>query len=354
MPDEPPTDHIPDDTPVTLGVDLGQGNVFIAALDAAGRVTGPYTAVGHTSTDGITTAAPGITAERVMSWLAAYGFGPAAGEPQPAQPVTPAGGDVLDTIDATLTGLCACGCREPLAPDGPSAYFADDACQWRWNNRRATDPGDVYRRADQPPTAAPRPNPATPPAPPPLPPGWQPLLDAPLGAAGVGGLSVAVWECPNILGAGYRVPCPGCAARVIPSVTRIADRSERPFHLANPPRLQVFHRCPRCWVQLPGPPLIADVKVVAPPVLLGEQPTTSLVLSLSDGGNRIERTLDLPGLRQATNPGGIIDGVWTDMATALGRRRAEQQRHAMAVQLRMRHVAVPVINHSGHLHFGGA
>lgn len=54
----------------------------------------------------------------------------------------------LAAIDATVDGRCACGCGKELGPDAASAWFASEYCQLRWAGRRATDPGDVYRRDD--------------------------------------------------------------------------------------------------------------------------------------------------------------------------------------------------------------
>lgn len=56
--------------------------------------------------------------------------------------------DVLDSIDATLSERCACGCDRPLDPAGPSAWFATADCQWTWQNAAATHPNDVYNRPD--------------------------------------------------------------------------------------------------------------------------------------------------------------------------------------------------------------
>lgn len=313
----------------TFGVDLGmagQGHVYIAALDGAGRIVGPFTDVGHLG--------EGVTVAAVEAQLAAYGFGP---EPERRHVEQPAG-DVLDTIDATLDNLCACGCGVRLDPGGPSAYFADDDCQWRWNNRHSTIPADVTE---------PHPPPAARPGPPPFPPGFQPLIDAFTAAqpAGSDTLAVAVWDCPNVLGAGYRVHCPGCDGRVIPSVTRIVDTADRPFHLLNPPAVQVFQRCPHCWVQIPGTPLIANVETAGPPAPDGEQPPTSLVLSLHDGESHVERVLDLAGLWTAEDPDGIIAAVWADMAAVLYQRRSARQVRLDAVAARIRQqYAMPIIN----------
>lgn len=63
-------------------------------------------------------------------------------------PATRATPDALAAIDATVDGLCACGCGRRLDPAGPSGWFADAGCQWRYLQRHATDPTDVYRRSD--------------------------------------------------------------------------------------------------------------------------------------------------------------------------------------------------------------
>jgi hypothetical protein len=56
--------------------------------------------------------------------------------------------DILDRIDAATADLCACGCNQPLDPHGASGWFAEQACQQRWNEQHATNPHDVYRRND--------------------------------------------------------------------------------------------------------------------------------------------------------------------------------------------------------------
>lgn len=38
----------------------------------------------------------------------------------------------LAKIDAAIEGRCACGCGVMLDPTGPSAWFASEVCQWRW------------------------------------------------------------------------------------------------------------------------------------------------------------------------------------------------------------------------------
>lgn len=56
--------------------------------------------------------------------------------------------DILNLIDNATEHRCACGCNTPLHPDGPSAWFASQECQRRWNETHATDPADVYNRPD--------------------------------------------------------------------------------------------------------------------------------------------------------------------------------------------------------------
>lgn len=45
--------------------------------------------------------------------------------------------DILDLIDNATEQRCACGCGTRLDPDGPSAWFASEWCQKRWNEARA-------------------------------------------------------------------------------------------------------------------------------------------------------------------------------------------------------------------------
>jgi hypothetical protein len=44
--------------------------------------------------------------------------------------------DILDRIDTAIEGRCACGCGTQLDPNGPSAWFATESCQRRWNRPR--------------------------------------------------------------------------------------------------------------------------------------------------------------------------------------------------------------------------
>jgi hypothetical protein len=53
--------------------------------------------------------------------------------------------DIIATIDAATEGLCACGCGTPLDAGGPSAWWASELCQERWQG--GMDPTRVARRA---------------------------------------------------------------------------------------------------------------------------------------------------------------------------------------------------------------
>ena len=55
---------------------------------------------------------------------------------------------ILTRIDATVEGRCACGCGTRLDPDGPSAWFAGERCQRRYQQAQATNPGDVLDRPE--------------------------------------------------------------------------------------------------------------------------------------------------------------------------------------------------------------
>lgn len=56
--------------------------------------------------------------------------------------------DIINTIDAAVSEICACGCGLPLPADGPSAWFLDDSCQRRWHEARTTDPHRVRGSTD--------------------------------------------------------------------------------------------------------------------------------------------------------------------------------------------------------------
>lgn len=50
---------------------------------------------------------------------------------------------VLTAIDAAVQETCSCGCGRKLKPNGPSEWFATEACQRRYQARQATKPGEV-------------------------------------------------------------------------------------------------------------------------------------------------------------------------------------------------------------------
>jgi rubrerythrin len=49
----------------------------------------------------------------------------------------------LAAIDAAVDGCCACGCGAELDPVGPSAWFASEGCQRRYQRRAARRPDEV-------------------------------------------------------------------------------------------------------------------------------------------------------------------------------------------------------------------
>jgi len=53
---------------------------------------------------------------------------------------------VLADIEATVDGLCACGCGIRLGPNSDSAWFASDECQARWNAHNAGIDNDNLSR----------------------------------------------------------------------------------------------------------------------------------------------------------------------------------------------------------------
>lgn len=89
--------------------------------------------------------AQGSPTSEVTEATATARGGAAAGR-TPGQHAT---GGVVDAIDAAVDGLCGCGCKTRIRPDGPSVYFASQECQSRWANSTQVDnPGEVYRGED--------------------------------------------------------------------------------------------------------------------------------------------------------------------------------------------------------------
>ncbi len=91
-------------------------------------------------------------AEPAPRWVTDYS--PAAVRaPYAARATAPAGpvaGSDVDDITATIEGLCACPCRAPIPPDGPSAYYASPECQRRWNQAQHGNAEDSHRIDQRP------------------------------------------------------------------------------------------------------------------------------------------------------------------------------------------------------------
>lgn len=54
-----------------------------------------------------------------------------------------------DVLPAATDSLCGCGCGRPLNPNGPSTYFASEACQRVWNERLSVAADEHVRLAVQ-------------------------------------------------------------------------------------------------------------------------------------------------------------------------------------------------------------
>lgn len=51
--------------------------------------------------------------------------------------------DILDQITAAVDGRCACGCGAAVTDDSPSAWFAGEKCQIRWQRQQRGEPEPV-------------------------------------------------------------------------------------------------------------------------------------------------------------------------------------------------------------------
>jgi hypothetical protein len=244
------------------------------------------------------------------------------------------GADILDTIDAAVQELCACGCRQPLTPDGPSAFYASPECQRRFMEAQTTDPHDVYRRDDAAPyvgvdsavwplTETPTEHPETSgDAPDNYRITWSPGLVRLAEAAGNTRIDTSAprsleefldrahprtpWLCPDPSGVGFRRRCEQCAAVVVPSVQDCLTPTLGPEQ----PRWQQVMVCPTCGRHLPGPAVYADVQY-------GTPGRSVLTLHLSDGRGRCRRTVHLDRLARLSDPGRAVALLWTDMESEL-------------------------------------
>jgi hypothetical protein len=220
-------------------------------------------------------------------------------------------GDILAAIDAAVDQLCACGCGRRLDPDGPSGYFASQACQRGWHSAQATDAQAVYRRPDaadvyvgadeqqvplhgspvvREPVAA---------GPPEIPgrAGWHWLLPA----------------CPDLYGMGYRRVCAGCGP-VIPRPAGpspgvdIRDFANR-LRDGDPAPGSIQILCPSCLEPLAGPVLYGTVDDV----------DGNLRLRLHSGDARAEYVLTRRQfqLRPLADLQQLADRIWPRLETQM-------------------------------------
>ncbi len=197
--------------------------------------------------------------------------------------------------------LCACGCRRRLDPDGPSPFFASQACQKRWSAAQATRPDEVFNRGDAAvPTPDGHPAPLT-----------EPHTLAPAPAPGGPGRPGPYrFVCPDLAGAAYRRRCPQCGRNVIPvSVPTHRTRSGDP---CEPPILAFHEECPDCVVLLPRPWFAAHIAETLP---------GRLTFTLDDGVRAVHRTVSYGGPRDQSGWGLYTQVVWLDMVAALSRGR---------------------------------
>lgn len=303
-------------------------------------------------------------------------------------------GDVLDQVDAAVAGDCACGCGIPIDDDSPSAYFANQGCQWRWSQQLAADPGDVYRRRDHSMytdpdgsenyRGTPRPSPVA--EPPrtghavddairricedePAPSGRRSSPDRVMPAAVLDVarrrlaalfpyadphyltrvLHCTRTQCPDLIGAGYRRHCWVCVANghsagAVPvdyEITTMADD-------VNPVPLTVLRIsvCGRCRNVLPGPAYRASLAITG-------LPTGGEVLRflLEDDDAVIRHMLTLHELYAlGSNASAIVADTWATLERGLARARARATPPPDAVVAAVLahhayHQAFPVLGH---------
>lgn len=279
---------------------------------------GRFTDVGYTTSDGVVVSYPDEAVQlsqeadvRQRLALHARAVYEARTDTAPAPD-----GDVLDRIDAAVDGLCACGCRLRVPPDGPSAYFASPGCQRRWHSAQTTDPDEVYGQRDAAQVYVGADHADVP-------------LNEPSGTAAPsvpGHTGEETFNrivrraevpppCPDPFGAGYRRHCAVCNERVIPRPVRDGPYevmewgSEQPVRYLRP---DIRLECPRCHGVLPGPALFADVEMDGPHRLL---------LTLRDGFAGVNRRIDLRQVARCLDPEAYVRLTWEHMERELARFR---------------------------------
>lgn len=135
MPDNDDVTRPAAHAPVTVGFDMAaNGTVVVSSIDGGGNRE--WVDVGWVSTDGLTYDRPAETAD-----------------PRPVRaarqtPGQDAAGALVDRIDSTVDGVCACGCGLELPEDGSSGWWFSEACQRRWQADQV-DPGGRVARAER-------------------------------------------------------------------------------------------------------------------------------------------------------------------------------------------------------------
>lgn len=220
-------------------------------------------------------------------------------EPQgPGGVIPPTDGDLVhitagpvDDITAAVDALCACPCRRPIPPDGPSGWFAGPGCQQDWYSGRATDPEQVYDRVD----AARHPRSDTDPAP----------LTRPGPASNTRARDRGLHD-PDL---SFRRRCDRCGRRVVPvtheEVRVTVGGQVRPPNGATRGRWQA---CPRCRAPFPGPAYSAAV----------DEEQAGLRFRLADGTFWVSKPFRVAPTRHATRR--AADRAWDRLVEQLASR----------------------------------
>lgn len=272
-------------------------------------------------------------------------------------------GDRIADIDAAMAGDCACGCGIPIDDASPSAYFATPGCQWRWSQRNADVAPGFYRTEDAAVTiyndlhgrpgqrhtdhvhidargpagqatqlaghiAAARREadlrghrymPAPGPARDIMPEAALDELARRLALLGIipnrlaeipADLQCRITRCPDILGAGYRVPCRGCQQEPTrPTVYQVF----LPLRGPNP-RCILIGECSTCRMVWPNPVMVSGLVYVR---LQDELNDDFLNFTLSNGMQMAERRVSARQLIEDPDPAGLVHSVWNDLELRL-------------------------------------
>jgi hypothetical protein len=193
---------------------------------------------------------------------------------------------ILDRIDRAISGLCECGCGQPLPENGPSMYFASEDCQQRWRARRTRDAQDNghedLRRAEE--EGARR---------------LTPARAEPNTSTRAHTLTALQWARR----------CPNCNRHGIPVEGRRAQAARAQITPGDtiPLETDPCHACPHCLTPYPGPPLRASVSRYGS-IILAEVSTV--------GAEQVteKKLIADVEIGSIDDPESYIQGVWNHLA----------------------------------------